>query len=331
MTSTRIAINGMGRIGRTLLRVLHFKNRLHSVVAVNDVMPKENLIYLLRYDSIRGTTQSEITATDKGFLFNGHEIVYCQQPSIDKLPWGELLIDIVVEATGLFTLHSDASKHLVAGCKRVLLTTYSKDIASLIWGVNHQKIDSGIKIVSPGDCTINCVAPLIGVVIKNWGISSVHINVIQGYTTRQELIDSPYKGLRRGRSAAHSIIPFEVNIKPVLENVFSGLKGKVESMSTRVPIPCGALADLSILLDKKTDSGYVNSVFEKMAKEELKSVSTITFDPIVSSDVLNNIHSSIIDGSLTRVLDGKHLKLLAWFDNEWGYCNRLADWLNALK
>jgi glyceraldehyde 3-phosphate dehydrogenase len=329
MNVPRLAINGMGRIGRTLLRVLHQKGILQNVAAVNDIMTKENLIYLLKYDSIRGVFQSDIISTEKGFTIDGHEIIYCQQSELSQLSWSGIMIDTVVEATGLFTHSTEASLHIINGAKRVLLSTYSKDVPSTIWGVNQQVVDKNAKIISPGDCTINCVAPLINVVLQNWGIKSLHINVIQGYTTRQELIDAPYKGLRRGRAAGHSIIPFEVNIKPVLENIFPVLNGKIESMSTRVPIPCGALADISFYLQKATDAAAVNVFFEKAAKEELKNITSITFDPIVSTDVLGDSHSSIIDGALTRVTDGHHLKLMTWFDNEWGYSNRLVDWLNT--
>lgn len=324
---SRLAINGMGRIGRTLFRVLIQKNSIQNLVAVNDVMPKENLIYLLKYDSIRGPLSKEIQSTENGFSIEGHEIHYSQQSNITQLPWKEHAIDIVVEATGLFTHSNEAALHISSGAKRVLLSTYSKDIPSTIWGVNHQDVNSDTKTISPGDCTINCVAPLINVIQNNWGVHSLHINVIQGYTTRQELIDAPYKGLRRGRAAGHSIIPFEVNIKPVLETIFPSLQRKIESMSTRVPIPCGALADISFFLQKATDTKTVNSIFEKNAAAELKNIVSITFDPIVSADILGNPHSSVIDGSLTKVANGNHLKLMAWFDNEWGYANRLVDWL----
>lgn len=326
---SRLAINGMGRIGRTLFRLLHQKNALGNLVAMNDIMPKENLIYLLKYDSIRGTLQSTITATVNGFSVDGHEIYYSQQSDISQLPWTHLNIDIVVEATGLFTHSSEAALHLTHS-KRVLLSTYSKDIPSTIWGVNQQEVDQTTKIISPGDCTINCVAPLIQVIQQKWGIRSLHINVIQGYTTRQELLDAPFKGLRRGRAAGHSIIPFEVNIKPVLETIFPTLHSRIESMSTRVPVPCGALSDISFFLEEKTDAAAVNAAFEKASKEELKNTTIITFDPIVSADILANPHSGVIDGSLTRVTDGQHLKLLAWFDNEWGYVNRLWNWLCAM-
>jgi glyceraldehyde 3-phosphate dehydrogenase len=327
----RLAINGMGRIGRTLFRVLHQKNAIQNLVAVNDVMPKENLIYLLKYDSIRGPLPTEINSTENGFSIEGHEIYYYQQSNIAQLPWKEHSIDTVVEATGLFTHSSEAALHISSGAKRVLLSTYSKDVPSTIWGVNHHPITQDTTIISPGDCTVNCVAPLINVVQKNWGIHSLHVNVIQGYTTRQELLDAPYKGLRRGRAAGHSIIPFEINSKPVLETIFPFLQGKVESTSTRVPIPCGALADISFFLQKNTDAKTINSIFEKNAAAELKNIVSITFDPIVSADILGNPHSSVIDGSLTKVANGNHLKLMAWFDNEWGYANRLADWLTELN
>jgi glyceraldehyde 3-phosphate dehydrogenase len=325
----RFAINGMGRIGRTLFRLLHQKEALQNLVAVNDIMSKENLIYLLKYDSIRGTLQSPITATTNGFSIDGHEIYYSQQSDIRQLSWVNLKIDTVVEATGLFTHSSEAAIHL-SHAKRVLLSTYSKDIPSTIWGVNQQGVDQATKIISPGDCTINCVAPLINVIQQKWGIRSLHINVIQGYTTRQELLDAPFKGLRRGRAAGHSIIPFEVNIKPILEIIFPSLQGKIESMSTRVPVPCGALADVSFFLKESTDASTVNTVFEKASNEELKNCTAITFDQIVSADILGNPHSGVIDGSLTRVTEGHHLKLMTWFDNEWGYANRLWDWFRTI-
>ena len=327
MQGSRLAINGMGRIGRTLFRLLFEKGSIKRVVAVNDIMPKDNLIYLLKYDSIRGTLPSEIFTTTNGFSIDGHEIYYYQQTKINNLPWQKHSIETVIEATGLFTHSSEASLHLSNGAKYVLLSTYSKDVPSTILGVNHQTVTQETKIISPGDCTINCVAPLIDLIQKKFGIHSVHINVIQAYTTRQQLLDGPYKGLRRGRAASHSIIPFEVNITPVLENIFPILKNKIESISTRVPVPCGALADVSFVLQNPTDAKAVNSIITKASQEELKNIASITFDPIVSSDILGNPHSSTIDGTLTKVVNGNHLKLFAWFDNEWGYVNRLLDWL----
>ncbi len=324
-----LAINGMGRIGRTLFRLLHQKKALHNLVAVNDIMSKENLIYLLKYDSVRGPLHAEIQSTTNGFSIEGQEIFYSQQSDVRQLPWSALKIDVVIEATGLLANQIDASQHLVYA-KRVLLSTYSKDIASTIWGVNHQDVNPSTKIISPGDCTINCVAPLMKVVQRNWGINSLHINVIQGYTTRQELLDAPYKGLRRGRAAGHSIIPFEVNIAAVLENIFPLLIGKIESMSTRVPVPCGALADISIFLQNAAEASAVNALLTNASQTDLKNITAITFDPIVSADILGNPHSSVIDGSLTRVTAGHHLKLMAWFDNEWGYANRLLNWVEKL-
>jgi glyceraldehyde 3-phosphate dehydrogenase len=326
----RLAINGMGRIGRNLFRVLLQKNSFSNLIAVNDVMSKENLIYLLKYDSIRGNLSEDILSTDLGFKINNHEVHYSQESNITNLPWRAHSIDTVVEATGLFTHSAEASLHLSAGAKRVLLSTYSKDIHSAIWGVNQHVINRQTKIVSPGDCTLNCVAPILNSVSQKWGIESAHINMIQGYTTRQELLDGPYKGFRRGRAAANAVIPFEVNIKAVLEKIFPSLDGKIESMSTRVPIPCGALADVSIVVKKSTHLHEVNSLFENASKEELKNIISITYDPIVSSDILGNPHSGVIDGTLTRVTNDHHLRLMVWFDNEWGYSNRLYDWIAFL-
>jgi glyceraldehyde 3-phosphate dehydrogenase len=327
---SRLAINGMGRIGRNLFRILLQKNNLRNLIAVNDVMSKENLIYLLKYDSIRGNLSYDISSTDLGFKVNNHEVYYSQESNITHLPWQTHSIDTVLEATGLFTHSSEAALHLSAGAKRVLLSTYSKDILSTVWGVNHRISSQQAKLISPGDCTLNCVAPILNSISQKWGIESAHINMIQGYTTRQELLDGPYKGFRRGRAAANAIIPFEVNIKAVLEKIFPKLEGKIESMSTRVPIPCGALADVSIVVEKSTHLNEVNSLFENASKDELKNIISITYDPIVSSDILGNPHSGVIDGTLTRVTNDRHLRLMVWFDNEWGYSNRLYDWIAFL-
>ncbi len=325
--SGNLAINGMGRIGRTLVRLLAQNKELGPLIAVNDIMPKENLVYLLKYDSIRGPLTVDITTTANGFSIGGHEIHYYQQSDIRNIPWHKHAIETVVEATGLFTQSTDASLHLANGPGRVLLSTYSKDIPSTIRGVNHQSIQPDTKIISPGDCTTNCVAPIIHLLLQQFGIRSLHINVIQGYTTRQELLDGPYKGLRRGRAAAHSIIPFEVNITPVLETIFPPIKGKTESMSTRVPVACGALADISVVLEKESDAASINAIFEKASSGSLKNITDITFDPIVSADIINNPHSGVIDGSLTKVINRQHLKLMVWFDNEWGFVNRLREFL----
>jgi glyceraldehyde 3-phosphate dehydrogenase len=318
----------MGRIGRTLFRVLHQRGQLTNLIAVNDLMPKENLIYLLKYDSIRGTFSYDIQSTPDGFSIDGHEISYLQQPDITRLNWRNYAIDIVIEATGLFTHSAEMRQHQQMGAKKVLLTTYSKDVPSTIWGVNDQ---ADLMLVSPGDCTINCVAPIIHAIEQSIGIESAHVNVIQGFTSRQQLIDSPYKGLRRGRAAAHSIIPFEVNIRPVLETIFPALRGKIETMSTRVPIPCGALADISLVLKKTSDADKLNALFQQRASHGMKNSVAITYDPIVSSDVLGNPNSAVVDGTLTKVTNGTHAKLLAWFDNEWGYSSRLADWLTKMS
>jgi glyceraldehyde 3-phosphate dehydrogenase len=323
--ASRLAINGMGRIGRTLFRLIHQKGLIKNLVAMNDIIAKENLIYLLKYDSIRGIFPAEIVATTNGINIDGHEILYFQESEIKNLAWKSLGIDTVIEATGLFTHSSEANHHLTNGAKKVLISTFSKDIPTTVIGVN-QGSASKAAIISPGDCTINCTAPLIHLVKQNLGIDSVHINVIQAYTTRQELLDKPYKGLRRGRAAAHSIIPFDVNIKPVLENIFPELQNRIESMSTRVPVPCGAVADISIVMKNPSDAKTINSLIEKASQSELKKIVSITFDPIVSTDILNSSYSSTIDGLLTKVTD-KHLRLMAWFDNEWGYTNRLFDWL----
>lgn len=324
--SERIAINGMGRIGRTLLRLIAQRGALSRIVAVNDIMPKENLLYLLRYDTIRGPLGFSIEASESGFTVNGHEIAYSSEAGIAALRWKDRRIDTVVEATGLFTTKADAAVHLKSGAERVLLTTFSSDIPLTIWGVNNHHAPEA-QLISPGDCTLGCVAPLVNLLMPRWGIESIHVNVIQGYTTRQELIDGPYKGLRRGRAAAQSIIPFEVHITNSLEKIFSGLKDKVQAMSTRVPVACGALAELSVMLAKPATREEVKAYLQEKAATDLAGIIRVTHDPVVSSDILGDTHSATIDGLLTQVTQKRHLRLLAWFDNEWGFASRLADWL----
>lgn len=325
-----IAINGMGRIGRSLLRLMLEKNQLHRLAVVSDVMTKDNLIYLLRYDSIRGPLSREIVATPKGFRIAEHEVAFAAAQDSSR-SWNDYSVDLVVEATGLFTHSQEAAIHLEKGAKKVLLTTYAKDIPSHVWGVNHHHWNLETAIVSPGDCTVNCVAPVLSILQNSFGMESVHVNVIQAYTTRQELLDKPYKGLRRGRAAAHAIIPFEVNIAPVLENLFPLLAGSIETMSTRVPIPCGAFAEVSCMLKKNTNAAEVNLLLQTAASNTLKGITTITFDPIVSSDIIGNTHSGVVDGLLTRVTNERHLRMMIWFDNEWGYTNRLLDWIHHLS
>lgn len=326
MSKANLGINGMGRIGRNLLRLMLEKGDLRRVVAVNDVMPKETLIYLLRFDSIRGHLNHQITSTDRGFSIDGHEIIYSQHNHPSVIDWQSASVELVVEATGLFTSVKDASIHFLNGAKRVLLTTYSSDAPTFIWGVN-QEDEKGERVISPGDCTLNCVAPIINKIDNTFGVRSLYVNVIQGYTTRQLLLDGPYKGLRRGRAAASSIIPFDVNIKPVLEKLFPALSGKLDSMSTRVPIPCGALAELTFQTSRMTDVQTVNSLFEDSSQ---RNITKITFDPIVSTDILGSTHSGTVDGLLTKVI-GDHVRLQAWFDNEWGYVNRLLDWVHRIS
>lgn len=320
----RIAINGMGRIGRTLLRLFVQRGELGRIIAINDIMPKENLLYLLRYDSIRGPLNLSLEATDNGITVDGHEIFYSTEVNPAALPWEKQRVQTVVEATGLFTTQAEATAHLKSGAQMVLLTTFSRDVPLTVWGVNHQGL-SAADIIAPGDCTLNCVAPIVNQLQSHWGIESLHINVIQGYTTRQELIDGPHKAMRRGRAAAHSIIPFEVHIAGPLESLFTSLEGKVRAMSTRVPVACGALAELSVILTRDAERGEIHS-----ALSGLPDIIAVTNDPIVSSDILCDTHSATIDGLLTQVTQKRHLRLMAWFDNEWGFVNRLADWLQII-
>jgi glyceraldehyde 3-phosphate dehydrogenase len=321
----RIAINGMGRIGRLLFRRLINHPQI-EVGAVNDIMDPQNLAYLLQYDSVYGKFALPVLYNQN--LSVGDTEVKCfSEPDPLKLPWNDLNVDVVLECTGKFSSLHTASKHLSAGAKKVLLsTTGSNDIPLMIYGHNQQSLDNGVDIISPGGCMTNCSTHLI-YLVNSIGIESVHINVIHSYTSRQELVDAPHKDFRRGRAAAESIIPVAVDLEISLERLFPPLKNKIAAVTTRVPVANGALADFTFQVKEEVTREQINTLFKKAALGEYKGVIDYTEHPIVSLDIKSNEHSAIIDGSLTSVV-GKQVKVFAFFDNEYGYTSRIIDWLN---
>lgn len=324
----RIAINGMGRIGRLLFRrLVHLPGV--TVVAVNDLMPAENLAYLLKYDSVYGVAPFLIQLNDETLQSEGKSVsVFCQ-PDAAQLPWGELNIDVVLECTGAFTKKDVASIHLSSGAKKVLLSTTSADIPLFIWGVNHNTACWENDIISPGGCMTNCAASVIQA-IQPLGLASLQLNVIHSYTSRQELVDAPHKDFRRGRAAAESIIPVPVDLAESLERLFPFLKNKLGTVTTRVPVANGALADFTFLFDKDVTATEVNSCLKSAAEGALKGILQYTEEPIVSLDVKGNQHSAVVDGSLTWRA-AHQVKLLVLFDNEYGYTSRIIDWLMLYK
>jgi glyceraldehyde 3-phosphate dehydrogenase len=324
----RIAINGMGRIGRLLFRRLIDSNEV-ELVAVNDIMDTDNLAYLLKYDSVYGTFAGNISHKPEALVVNGKTVKAYQQQHPYLLPWKDLQVDVVLECSGLFSNRAAAEQHIKAGARKVLLsTTGSNDIPLLVYGFNQHALTKEETIVSPGGCMTNCSTHIL-YILNAIGIKSVQCNILHSYTSRQELVDAPHKQFRRGRSAAESIIPVEIDLQQSLERLLPTMKGKIASVSTRVPVANGALADFTIQLEEETTREAINKLFSTAAKNDYKGIIEYTEDPLVSLDIKGNTHSCVIDGTLTSVI-GNHVKLIAWFDNEYGFTTRMIDWLGLM-
>ncbi len=324
----RVAINGMGRIGRLLFRKL-IGNENIELVAVNDTMPIDNLAYLLKYDSIYGSFQKLLVIKDNLIQVEDKSINVFQFEDPAKLPWKELNIDVVLECTGIFASRKGSEKHIEAGAKKVLLsTTGAEDVPLLIYGFNQTKLTDDINIISPGGCMTNCSIHIL-YILNSISIKSAHINILHSYTSRQELVDAPSKNFRRGRAAAESIIPVEIDLQRSLQRLMPGLQGKIAASSIRVPVANGAMAVFSIQLNDEINPQQVNAMFKKAAGNSYSGILDYTDEPIVSLDIKGNKHSCIVDGTLTAVI-GNHVKVVAWFDNEYGFTSRMTDWLELL-
>ena len=321
----RIAINGMGRIGRLLFRRLVDLPGI-ELVAVNDIMPADNLAYLLRYDSVYGTFPNEISIEPGSFTVLNKKIKVFSADHPSKLPWAALKIDAVVECSGKFSQQAGANEHLKAGAKKVLLsTTGSTDIPLMIYGFNQSSLTPETTIISPGGCMTNCSVHII-YLLNAIGIKSAHLNILHSYTSRQELVDTHHKQFRRGRAAAESIIPVEIDLVHSLDRLMPGMKGRIAAVSTRVPVANGAMADFTVQLAEEVSAEQVNKIFRTAAQTTFKGILGYTEEPLVSLDIKGNTHSCVIDGTLTSVV-GNHLKVIAWFDNEYGFTSRMVDWL----
>lgn len=315
----------MGRIGRLLFRRLIDTEGI-ELVAVNDVMDAENLCYLLKYDSLYGRLDAQLSLSGDTLVCGSKQIKVFNEEHPTGLPWGNLSVDVVLECSGRFSSKALAEQHLAAGAKKVLLsTTGSTDIPLLIYGFNHHKLDKDVNIVSPGGCMTNCVTHIL-YLLNSIGIDTAQINILHSYTSRQELVDTAHKQYRRGRAAAESIIPVEIDLHQSLERLLQPLAGKLHAMSTRVPVTNGAMADITVQFKVATDKHHINSIFKKSSEREYKGIIDYTEDPLVSADIKGNTNSCLIDGTLTSVI-GKQAKLIAWFDNEYGYTSRMIDWL----
>jgi glyceraldehyde 3-phosphate dehydrogenase len=325
MNKTKIAINGFGRIGRLTLRNL-LNNPNVEVVAINDLTDIPTLAHLFQYDSSHQAYQGTVQVDKLGLIINGALIKSFAIKDPSELPWGELGIDVVLECTGRFRDKEKASLHLQAGAKRVIMSAPAKGegVPTIVRGINDDIISSEDTILSNASCTTNCLAPLVKVILDNWGFERAFMSTIHAYTADQNLQDAPHKDLRRARAAAVNIVPTSTGAANALALVIPEVKGKISASSLRVPVITGSLVELTVVLEKPTDIAEVNSIFKAAAEGHFKGIMQYTEAPLVSSDIISNPHSSIFDASLT-ILNGNILKVTAWYDNEAGYAARLAE------
>lgn len=324
--SVRVAINGFGRIGRNFLRVSHGKKEF-EIVAINDLTNSKTLAHLLKYDSVHGIFPHDIQATDTGISIDGKEIKISAITAPEKLPWKDLGVDIVVESTGLFTDKASAEKHLSAGAKWVIISAPAKEPdITVCLGVNEETLDiSNHHIISNASCTTNCLAPVAKVLLNEFGIVRGLMTTVHSYTNDQRILDLPHKDLRRARSAAVSMIPTTTGAAKAVGLVLPQLKGKLDGMAIRVPTPNVSVVDLVAELGRDTSAEEVNAALKRAAEGPMKGILQYTEEPIVSIDCNGNDHSSVLDASVTKVLEGRMVKVLSWYDNEWGYSSRLRD------
>lgn len=321
----RIAINGMGRIGRLTLRNLLSEGAV-DVVAVNDLAPASTIAHLFKYDTAHGIFPKEVSCTEDAIIIGNHQIKYSSKRNPEDLPWGELDVDLVLECTGVFRTEEQASKHFQAGAKKVVISAPAKEgnVPFVVLGVNDEILTPNTKLISNASCTTNCLAPVAQLIHKELGISHGFITTTHGYTADQRLQDAPHNDLRRARAAAQNIIPTTTGAGDALGVVIPEIKGKLHASAIRVPVVTGSLIELTCVVEKETTVEEINTLFKKSAENEYKGILQYNEDPIVSSDIIGNKFSSIFDAPLTQV-QGNLIKVTSWYDNESGYAARMAD------
>ena len=323
--TTRVGINGFGRIGRNFFRAALEQGADIEIVAVNDLTDNKTLAHLLKYDSITGRFQGEVSYDDEGIVVDGKHIKVLAQRNPADLPWGELGVEVVVESTGFFTDGEKAKAHIEAGAKKVVISAPAKNVdGTFVMGVNEADYDNAtMNIVSNASCTTNCLAPLAKVLEENFGIERGIMTTIHSYTGDQRVLDAPHKDLRRARAAALNMIPTKTGAAQAVALVLPQLEGKFDGLAVRVPTPTGSLTDLTFIAKKEVSVEAVKAAVKAAAEGELKGVLKYTEDPIVSSDIVGDPHTSIFDATETKVI-GNLVKVLSWYDNEWGYSNALV-------
>jgi glyceraldehyde 3-phosphate dehydrogenase len=326
MAIARIAINGFGRIGRIVTRIAKMR-RQFDVVAVNDLAEPEALAYAFKYDSIHGIYPGEVSHSGDTMTIDGDPFKVLSEKDPAKLPWRELGADYVIECTGKFRKLSELDVHLQSGARRVIVTVPTKDFleSTVVLGVNDHVVTKDAKIISNASCTTNCAAPLALILEETFGIKRGLMNTIHAYTNDQRLVDMPHKDFRRSRNAATNIIPTETGAAKAVGLVIPSLKGKLDGLAMRVPVPDGSVVDLTVELKKAATAVEINAAMKAASEGRLKGIMQYCTDPIVSSDIVGNSHSCIFDAELTQVIDGNFVKVIGWYDNEWGYSTRVED------
>ena len=329
--ATRVGINGFGRIGRNIMRAARDAGNI-DIVAVNDITDAATLAHLLKFDSVLGNLSDIIAVDGNGIRIGKERFQVLAERDPANLPWGDLGVDLVLESTGLFTKRDDAAKHLSAGAKRVIITAPAKQPdLTLVLGVNQDRYDPGKhRIISNASCTTNCLAPVAKVLHEEFDLKRGWMTTVHSYTNDQKLLDLPHKDLRRARSAGLSMIPTTTGAAVAVGEVLPELRGKLDGISVRVPTPNVSVVDLVAQVNRQTTAEAVNAAFTIAANGPLNGVLQVTTEPLVSIDFKGNPHSSIVDSSYTSVMDGDFIKLLAWYDNEWGYSSRCVDLIKFL-
>ena len=329
----KIAINGFGRIGKCFLRAAIEQGAFgkdFELVAVNSRSPVESHVHLFRHDSAYGKFKGEAKAENGNLVVNGKTIKWVSESDPANLPWKELGIDLVIESSGKFRTREDVQKHLDAGAKYVLITAPGTDVdATIVPGVNDELITKDRQIYSLASCTTNCLAPIIKVIEDKFGIESGYLSTIHAYTADQNIVDGSHKDLRRARAAAANIVPTKTGAAKSIGEVIPAMKGKMDGVAFRVPILVGSINDISLVLKKEASAKEINEELRKASENELKGILEYTEEPIVSSDIVGDSHSGIVDGLLTKA-NGKLVKISAWYDNEYGYSNRIVDFIKKL-
>jgi len=325
----KVAINGLGRIGRVFLKIA--LDRKVDVVAINDLGNIDSLVYLIKYDSVYGNYSEKVEAGKDFIKINDKKIKVFSEKDPENLPWKELGVDIVMESTGAFTDREGANKHIKAGAKKVIISAPGKDPdITIVLGVNENKLKKEHKIISMASCTTNCLAPIVKVLNDNFKIEKGYMTTVHAYTNDQVILDIAHKKLRRGRAGAINLIPTTSGATTSVADVIPELKGKLDGLAIRAPVPCGSIIDFVAVLKKSVTREQVNEALRKASQKEMKGILSYSEDELVSSDIIRNPNSSIVDSILTQA-NGNLVKVLSWYDNEYGYSNRVVDLIKLLK